>query len=46
MQSKAQLETGLETACTLVKASFEVEDCPWEKRFHTDQQQCRGADGC
>ena len=41
MQSKAQLESGLETARALVKAYFEVEDCPWEKRFHIDQQQCR-----
>jgi len=41
MQTKAQLETSLVTARALVKAYFEVEDCPWEKRFHIDQQQCQ-----
>jgi hypothetical protein len=46
MQSKAQLETSLETARALVKAYFEVENCPWEKRFHIEQQECREcADG-
>jgi hypothetical protein len=41
MQYKAQLEAGLESARTLVKAYFEVEDCPWEKRYHVDQPRCR-----
>lgn len=41
MQNRAQLETTLETARALVKAYFEVEECPWEKRFHIDQQRCR-----
>ena len=41
MQDKAQLATSLETARALVKAYFEVEDCPWDKRFHIDQQRCQ-----
>jgi hypothetical protein len=41
MQSKVQLETSLEAARTLVKAYFEADDCPWEKRFHIEQQKCR-----
>ena len=46
MQDRAQLEAGLETARALVKAYFEVESCPFEKRYHIDQQKCREcADG-
>ena len=42
MQDKAKLETSLKTARALVKAYFEIEDCHWEKRFHTEQQECKG----
>lgn len=41
MQSKAEMDISLENARKLVNTYFEVVDCPWEKRFHIDQRQCR-----
>lgn len=46
MDRKDQLQQKLTEARGLVKAYFEVDECPWEKRFHQDQQRCREcADG-